>query len=604
MSVRATDNDGGAVGSSTIVNITVKPPPLPPPSPVVSLTAPSPGATFTEPATINITANASISGGSIARLEFLQNNFKIGEDTSSPYTFTWSNASVGEYVLTARATSDQGVPTTSAGINIRVLRNDPAQIVIVSHPQSQTVVQGARVTFMVVAAGENLGYRWRFNGTDISGANQASYAVASAQRANEGTYDVVVFDTRGSQTSSAARLTLLADQIVTPFVERILPGGYVAAAKLTVKLQAKPPASVASYTVSDQPPDGWTVGSVSDGGAFDTLTKRVKFGPFFDPTARLLSYEVTPPPGESGIKQFSGTGSADGLNSAIIGTFEIDIPKSHPADANADFRIVDSEITGYGAAWKRGSAWDQGPSPVPDDYVTRAGFLWRRGEAYRFDSTVASAPLWWVPAPATQGLNPSRSVALQSLAGSSRSTAISELPATYQPGVQFVVTIRVTPASDASAQTISDTPPAGWLISDVSDGGAVDAANGKVKWGPFFDSQARTLTYRVTPPATAAGLATFSGNLSVDGVNITVSGQRETSPGGGTAQPATLSAQMYAGITIVGTVGRAYRIEFANDAGGNNWTALTNLTLPSSPYLFIDLQSAGASKRFYQAVSP
>jgi len=35
------------------------------------------------------------------------------------------------------------------------------------------------------------------------------------------------------------------------------------------------------------------------------------------------------------------------------------------------------------AAWKLGQVWETGPNPIPIDYVTRAGFLWKTGEAYR-----------------------------------------------------------------------------------------------------------------------------------------------------------------------------------------------------------------------------
>ena len=68
----------------------------------------------------------------------------------------------------------------------------------------------------------------------------------------------------------------------------------------------------------------------------------------------------------------------------------------HPADTNQDSRISIDEVTSYGAAWKNGRNWTEGPNPIPIDYLTRAGAIWKNGERYRKDENVGAAPLWWV----------------------------------------------------------------------------------------------------------------------------------------------------------------------------------------------------------------
>jgi len=88
--------------------------------PSVSITSPANGATFTAGANIAINANASDSDGSVTKIEFFSGGNKIGEDTSSPYSMTWSNVTAGSYALTARATDNEGGTTTSAGVNITV----------------------------------------------------------------------------------------------------------------------------------------------------------------------------------------------------------------------------------------------------------------------------------------------------------------------------------------------------------------------------------------------------------------------------------------------------------------------------------------------------
>lgn len=89
------------------------------PPPSVNITAPSNGATYTAPATITINANAS-DNGSIAKVEFFQGATKLGEDTTSPYSYSWASVSAGTYSLTARATDNQGATTTSAAVSVTV----------------------------------------------------------------------------------------------------------------------------------------------------------------------------------------------------------------------------------------------------------------------------------------------------------------------------------------------------------------------------------------------------------------------------------------------------------------------------------------------------
>ena len=66
-----------------------------------------------------------------------------------------------------------------------------------------------------------------------------------------------------------------------------------------------------------------------------------------------------------------------------------------------------------------------------------------------------------------------------------------------------------------------------------------------------------------------------------------------------------LGAQLFAGLTIGGEVGRNYTIQYTFDlhpaVGLINWTALTTLVLPSSPFTYIDLTAPVDRPRFYRA---
>jgi hypothetical protein len=91
-----------------------------PQTPVVSITSPANNSNFSEPATIVINANASVTNKTITKVEFFQNSVKIGEDLSAPYSITWSNVPAGNYALTAKATDSQSLTGTSSAVNITV----------------------------------------------------------------------------------------------------------------------------------------------------------------------------------------------------------------------------------------------------------------------------------------------------------------------------------------------------------------------------------------------------------------------------------------------------------------------------------------------------
>ena len=89
-------------------------------APAVAITSPANNATFANDASVAVSADASDADGSVSRVELFNNGTKVGEDTTSPYTFTIQNAPAGSYILTAVAIDNQGASTTSAPVSIVV----------------------------------------------------------------------------------------------------------------------------------------------------------------------------------------------------------------------------------------------------------------------------------------------------------------------------------------------------------------------------------------------------------------------------------------------------------------------------------------------------
>ena len=88
--------------------------------PSVGVSSPANNASFSAPATVNITAIASDSDGSIALVEFYNGETLLGTDNSGPYSYNWSNVAAGDYILTARAIDNSGLATVSSAVSITV----------------------------------------------------------------------------------------------------------------------------------------------------------------------------------------------------------------------------------------------------------------------------------------------------------------------------------------------------------------------------------------------------------------------------------------------------------------------------------------------------
>ena len=113
-----TSHNTSALCTATFSNVSVTGSANNPPT--ASITSPIGGAIFTAPASVTINATASDSDGTVAKVDFYQNGNLLGTDTTSPYSFSWTNVAAGSYTLTAIATDNLGATGTSAPVNITV----------------------------------------------------------------------------------------------------------------------------------------------------------------------------------------------------------------------------------------------------------------------------------------------------------------------------------------------------------------------------------------------------------------------------------------------------------------------------------------------------
>jgi sugar lactone lactonase YvrE len=112
----------------------------------------------------------------------------------------------------------------------------------------------------------------------------------------------------------------------------------------------------------------------------------------------------------------------------------------------------------------------------------------------------------------------------------SGASATRQLPANYLAGTPITVSIAVNPPADATAYAVEDQLPIGWQIgATISDDGQYDAQNRTVKFGPYIDSTARTLSYEAVP-SVSGDVAVFAGSVSIDGAQNVIGGDCEITP--------------------------------------------------------------------------
>src|SRR5262245_38862093 len=95
-------------------------------------------------------------------------------------------------------------------------------------PTNQAVLPGTNVTLVAAAIGTGpLRYQWRFEGTDIAGATNATYSFTNASLANHGNHRVAVTDDVGTSVSSNAFINVLVRPVIVtqPQSQTVVQGG-------------------------------------------------------------------------------------------------------------------------------------------------------------------------------------------------------------------------------------------------------------------------------------------------------------------------------------------------------------------------------------------
>ena len=156
-------------------------------------------------------------------------SFWVAATGNAPLAYQWQKngtnlpgATVNWFTTPATTLADNGstfraVVTNSSGsvtsaVTTLTVNAAPADPMITSLPATLTVTAGQPFNVSIAAAGTApLHYQWKKNGMDLVGATSASYSNSAAITPDCGAvYSVVVSNSAGSVTNSAASLTVLA----------------------------------------------------------------------------------------------------------------------------------------------------------------------------------------------------------------------------------------------------------------------------------------------------------------------------------------------------------------------------------------------------------
>jgi beta-glucanase (GH16 family) len=188
-------------------------------APTVSITSPANNASYTEPATITINADAMDTDGTITNVEFYRGATLIGSDNTAPYSVTWTNAAASNYTISAKATDNSGFFTYSSLRNIVVNIDNSAgycgtlangdysyrveyvsgQVVIVFHPLGAVVGSSSALVF--IREGATGGYPG-YNMTPVGGDFKFTKTISSGVPLSiYFTYNVPGFGDRNSSAT-------------------------------------------------------------------------------------------------------------------------------------------------------------------------------------------------------------------------------------------------------------------------------------------------------------------------------------------------------------------------------------------------------------------
>lgn len=286
------------------------------------------------------------------------------------------------------------------------------------------------------------------------------------------------------------------------------PYGYKPGASVTTSLEVniQNGITIDALTVEETVPEG--LGEpydINEGGNFIPNTRVIRWF-IFGNVQKDLSYTINIPQTTKDVFLFNGSGQyiIGSQESAVSITGQTQLSESaciHPIDLDEDLNISTSELLSGASRWKEGQS-----SPTTPELLNGAS-IWKQGGNYQCDSN--------------------GNFVVQSIFEDSRgdrdgqfttnqvqndlAQAIRDLPDVWSLNTASNVSINLTLNASADVVTLEESVPAGWMVSNISDGGTFDANANRIRWF-FLPPSDKIVTYSIQPVGTTIG--SFNGTVS------------------------------------------------------------------------------------------
>jgi peptidoglycan/xylan/chitin deacetylase (PgdA/CDA1 family) len=201
-------------------------------APVVSVTAPTEGATITGTQAVNATASSNVAINSV---QFRLDGTNLGAaDTTAPYGVNWNSTSAtnGAHKLTAVATNSSSQSTTSSEVNVTV-NNPSAPIVSITAPAASATVSGTQaVTANATSNVAITSVQFKLDGANLGAADTtAPYSVDwNTATGTNGNHVLTAVATNSvNQSTTAANVTVNVSNtvVITPPANNLIANASV-----------------------------------------------------------------------------------------------------------------------------------------------------------------------------------------------------------------------------------------------------------------------------------------------------------------------------------------------------------------------------------------
>jgi hypothetical protein len=222
----------GRFGSGTVAYTRSTAATVTPPSPTVSITSPANGAAFTAPADVAISADATVSSGTVTNVSFFEGTTLLGSIGAAPFNFTATAVQAGSYSLTAVATA-AGISSTSAVVTITVSApTPPAPTVSITAPANGAVLTAPADVVISAEATVSSGTVTNvsfFSGTTLLGSVEAPPFNFTATGLQAGSYFLTAVATAAglSSTSTVVAVSVISSATSIRLTVPAVSNGFV-----------------------------------------------------------------------------------------------------------------------------------------------------------------------------------------------------------------------------------------------------------------------------------------------------------------------------------------------------------------------------------------